>query len=98
MESWYVYEGTLSAVAESPLRLTQNHFKSRSITYYPPKSWSIYIPVSALCIFLAAPILYASLNSSTVPRLDSMDILNDEHTRQSSSNRHAIPARSLPPE
>ena len=96
--------GTSSRVFLFSVAVAERHFgslvtvQSRNITYYPPKSWSIYIPVSALCIFLATPILYATFNSWTVPRLDSMDVLKEVHTRQSFSHGNEIPARGLPPE
>lgn len=55
---------------------------TRHITYYPPKAWSVHMPVSALILFLATPILYAAMNSFAVPRLDSNDTISDGYTRQ----------------
>ena len=39
------------------------------------------MPVSALLLFLAAPILYAGANSLVVPDLTSTDTLFDNYTR-----------------
>jgi hypothetical protein len=41
----------------------------------------MHIPVSALFLFLAAPLIYAGLNAMTVPNVDSIDTLRDRHTR-----------------
>ena len=57
------------------------------------------MPVSALLLFLAAPILYAAFNSTTVPNLDSMDTLQDDYTREPTVSSAANKmAQEVPPE
>lgn len=70
----------------------------RHITYYPPKDWSVYLPVSALLLFLSAPILYAAFNSITVPRLDSIDTIKDDYTRTPTCPQAMCPAYRVPHE
>lgn len=51
--------------------------------FVPPKSWLIHIPTSLLCLFFASPLLYAACNSTILaPRIDSLDTLYDDYTRQ----------------
>jgi hypothetical protein len=50
--------------------------------YFPRKEYSLHLPVSAVFFFLAAPLIYAGLNAMTVPKVDSMDTLQDMHTRR----------------
>ena len=50
--------------------------------YLPPKIWSIHIPTSLLCLFFAAPLLYAACNHTILaPKIDSLDTLYDDYTR-----------------
>jgi hypothetical protein len=56
------------------------HF--RNIIYYPPKEWAFKIPVAALILFFAIPIVYVWLNSLTVPPTTSSDLLEDQYTRK----------------
>jgi hypothetical protein len=48
----------------------------------PLKEYAVHIPVSALFLFLAAPLVYAGLNTMTVPHVDSIDTFCDRHTRR----------------
>ena len=49
--------------------------------FFPPKAYALHLPVSAVFIFLAAPLIYAGLNAMTVvPKVNSMDTLQDVHT------------------
>ena len=51
--------------------------------FFPPKAYALHLPVSAVFIFLAAPLIYAGLNAMTVvPKVNSMDTLQDVHTRR----------------
>jgi hypothetical protein len=52
------------------------------ITYYPPKSWALHIPTSLLCLLFAALFLYPALNALSAPQINSLNILQDEHTRR----------------
>ncbi|KAG7350991.1 phosphatidylinositol N-acetylglucosaminyltransferase subunit P [Nitzschia inconspicua] len=52
------------------------------LDYVPRKEYSVHVPVSALFLFLAAPLIYAGLNTTAVPKVDSMDTLQDNHTRR----------------
>mmetsp|Transcript_19962 Transcript_19962/g.37276 ORF Transcript_19962/g.37276 Transcript_19962/m.37276 type:complete len:86 (-) Transcript_19962:161-418(-) len=60
-------------------------FVFRSVNFFPRKAYALHIPVSALFLFLAAPLLYAGLNSLTVPKEDSLDTLRDKHSRKVNS-------------
>jgi hypothetical protein len=54
------------------------------------------MPVSVVLLFFAAPILYAAMNSLTVPSIDSMDTLRDEYTRKpTSTNSKAYLAQTM---
>jgi len=59
---------------------------TRGIEYYPRKQWSVYLPVSMVCIFTAVPIIYGMLNSFAVPKLDSIDGLMDDHSNHVANN------------
>jgi hypothetical protein len=61
----------------------------RGVGYYPQKEYGYQIPVSALFLFLAAPLVYAGFNSLTVPSIDSMDTVCDIHTRKPKSRKAA---------
>ena len=52
-----------------------------AVDTFPAKEYAVLLPVSAVFLFLAAPLIYAGLNSMTVPKADSMDTLQDVHTR-----------------
>lgn len=56
------------------------------------------MPVSALLLFLATPMLYAAFNSTTVPLLDSTDTLQDDYTRKPTSSQTSFLAQNVPPE
>jgi hypothetical protein len=53
---------------------------NRDITYYPPKSWSIYIPTSLLCAFIAILFLNGAMNALITPKPDSIDTMWDEYS------------------
>lgn len=57
-------------------------FRSSGMTYYPPKSWAILIPTSLVSAFVAAPLLYAACNILATPRVDSIDAIWDEYSRE----------------
>ena len=52
------------------------------MTYYPPKSWAVIVPTSLVCAFFAAPLLYAACNILSTPKVDSIDTIWDEHSRE----------------
>lgn len=60
--------------------------RTRSITYYPSKEWSVYIPTSLLCAFVAFLFLNAAMNVMITPKLDSLDTMWDEHSRPHRAN------------
>jgi hypothetical protein len=66
----------------------------RILDYLPRKEYAKHIPVSALFLFLAAPLIYAGLNGMTVPNVESIDTLRDRHTRQEGAVKMAITASS----
>jgi PIG-P len=57
-------------------------FYSSGMTYYPPKSWAVIVPTSLVCAFFAAPLLYAACNILSTPKVDSIDTIWDEHSRE----------------
>mmetsp|Transcript_10105 Transcript_10105/g.15506 ORF Transcript_10105/g.15506 Transcript_10105/m.15506 type:complete len:125 (-) Transcript_10105:857-1231(-) len=68
------------------------------ITYYPPKCWSIYIPTSLLCAFIATLFANAIANAFMCPKIDSIDTIWDDHSRpyQSFSKSSAKNMNRLP--
>ena len=64
--------------------------------YYPRKDYALHMPVSALFLFLAAPLLYAAFNSMTVPDLHSLDTIEDVYTKRSSMERVSSKELSSP--
>ena len=64
-------------------------------TYYPPKSWSILIPTSLVCLFLSVPIIYFACNAMAACPVDSMDGLTDACSRQPPASEqqesHSVP-------
>lgn len=74
---------------------------SMSVNYYPSKEHGLYLPVTALFLFLATPLLYAAINTLTVASLDSMDAVEDIYTKSLSTPRsHSQPecSQSILPE
>jgi len=66
----------------------------RGVNYYPNRDYALHIPVTALFLFLATPLLYAALNSFTVPKLNSIDSVEDVYTKSSSKSQ--ILSRKIP--
>ena len=52
------------------------------MTYYPPKSWALLIPTSLVSAFVAAPLLYAACNILATPKVDSINTIWDDHSRE----------------
>ena len=52
------------------------------MTYYPPKSWAVLVPTSLVCAFFAVPLIYAACNILSTPKVDSIDTIWDEHSRE----------------
>mmetsp|Transcript_10289 Transcript_10289/g.21825 ORF Transcript_10289/g.21825 Transcript_10289/m.21825 type:complete len:135 (-) Transcript_10289:1427-1831(-) len=67
---------------------------SMGVNYYPNRDYALHIPVTALFLFLATPLLYAALNSFTVPKLNSIDSVEDVYTKSSSKSQ--ILSRKIP--
>lgn len=64
----------------------------------PNKEYIKHIPVSALLLFLAVPFLYTAANSFTVPKLESMDTLQDQYTRRPTTSQSTNLQFGRPPE
>jgi len=74
---------------------------SMGVSYYLKKDYAFYFPVTALFLFFAIPLIYAALNSFTVPQLSSTDTIQDIYTRSStiphpSSKNLSTPESTLP--
>jgi len=54
---------------------------SVDISYYPPKSFALYLPTLMLGMFLSIPFFYAVLNSRAAPNFDSLDTLWDGYAK-----------------
>jgi PIG-P len=64
---------------------------NRDITYYPPKSWSIYVPTSLLCAFVAILFINGAMNVSITPKPDSIDTMWDEYSNPFIQGMETIP-------
>jgi len=42
------------------------------ISYYPHKSWAIFLPIFAMGAFFATPLLYAAINIMISPKIESV--------------------------
>lgn len=77
---WSIFKWSVS-LASFPLSFLSRYATSGR-DYIPNKVHATQLPVAALCLFLAIPLIYAGLNATTVPKVDSMDTLQDRHTRR----------------
>ena len=59
----------------------------RNITYHAPKEWAVHVPVSAIILFFAVPIIYSGMNSLTVAPLTSLDNITDDYTRKQTASK-----------
>jgi hypothetical protein len=68
-------------------------FLVSGLDYVPRKEYATHVvPISVLLLFLVVPLIYAGLNAATVPKLDSMDTLQDMHTRRPAEEEAATNA------
>lgn len=62
--------------------VSPNFVAFSGITYYPPKSLAVHLPILALALFVAVPFLYAGLNFLSAPSASSLDTLWDGHAKE----------------
>lgn len=61
--------------------ISSRNLQYRDISYYPPKSFALYLPTLMLGMFLSIPFFYAVLNSRAAPNFDSLDTLWDGYAK-----------------
>ncbi|CAF0790025.1 unnamed protein product [Adineta ricciae] len=75
--------------------LPNDWFEKIGLTYYPHKYWSIAIAVLVLTLLIGIVLGNCLVNSFSVPSLNSMVLIHDQHTRKTkhdeSSDADAIP-------
>mmetsp|Transcript_11511 Transcript_11511/g.19150 ORF Transcript_11511/g.19150 Transcript_11511/m.19150 type:complete len:116 (-) Transcript_11511:272-619(-) len=60
------------------------------VTYYPHKSWSVYIPTALLCAAVSVLVLNGAMNVLVTPEPDSVDTIWDEHSRPSQQRQREV--------
>mmetsp|Transcript_3273 Transcript_3273/g.7467 ORF Transcript_3273/g.7467 Transcript_3273/m.7467 type:complete len:132 (-) Transcript_3273:3351-3746(-) len=65
------------------------------VNYYPNKVYALHVPITAIFIFMATPLLYAAFNSFIVPKINSPDTVEDIYTKSFSTPRRT--SKNRPP-